>query len=126
MGVIMRSKRGSPSEKLKLGMHEDSHIVSKLKPKIRIVHIFAPEVIKTDTENFRELVQRLTGKPAKEEDTDEKARNGGKEAKVVTKCINGDVRKKEGLWREEINSEGFVDGDIDEFLHSLGDLPLIL
>ncbi|KAI4378471.1 hypothetical protein MLD38_015948 [Melastoma candidum] len=32
------------------------------KPKIRIIHIFAPEIIKTDTANFRDLVQRLTGK----------------------------------------------------------------
>ncbi|XP_072970059.1 VQ motif-containing protein 25-like [Typha angustifolia] len=48
-----------------LAMHRDSHMVSKMKPKIRIVHIFAPEIIKTDVENFRELVQRLTGKPTK-------------------------------------------------------------
>ncbi|XP_019235194.1 PREDICTED: VQ motif-containing protein 17-like [Nicotiana attenuata] len=35
-----------------------------MKPKIRIIHIIAPEIIKTDVENFRELVQRLTGKNA--------------------------------------------------------------
>lgn len=45
-------------------MHRDSHTISKLKPKIRIIHIIAPEIIKTDVENFRELVQRLTGKHA--------------------------------------------------------------
>ncbi|XP_027367838.1 VQ motif-containing protein 25-like [Abrus precatorius] len=49
-----------------LAMHKDSHIVSKSKPKIRIIHIFAPEIIKTDVENFRELVQKLTGKPSGE------------------------------------------------------------
>ncbi|KAK2637161.1 hypothetical protein Ddye_031953 [Dipteronia dyeriana] len=49
-----------------LSMHNNSHLRSKFKPKIRIVHIFAPEIIKTDAENFRELVQRLTGKPAAE------------------------------------------------------------
>lgn len=49
-----------------LGMHKDSHMVSKSKPKIRIIHIFAPEIIKTDVENFRELVQKLTGKPSGE------------------------------------------------------------
>ncbi|MCL7040012.1 hypothetical protein MKW94_006093 [Papaver nudicaule] len=50
----------------RLGMHTDSHVISKftMKPKIRIVHIFAPEIIKTDAANFRELVQRLTGKPS--------------------------------------------------------------
>lgn len=45
-------------------LHEKSHVISKLKPKIRIVHIFAPEIIQTDASNFRELVQRLTGKPS--------------------------------------------------------------
>ncbi|TKY53257.1 VQ motif-containing protein 17 [Spatholobus suberectus] len=49
-----------------LAMHKDSHMVSKTKPKIRIIHIFAPEIIKTDVENFRELVQKLTGKPSGE------------------------------------------------------------
>ncbi|KAK4413030.1 VQ motif-containing protein 25 [Sesamum alatum] len=44
-------------------MHSNSHTISKSKPKIRIIHIFAPEIIKTDAANFRELVQRLTGKP---------------------------------------------------------------
>ncbi|CAL1372390.1 unnamed protein product [Linum trigynum] len=34
-------------------------------PKIRIIHIFAPEIIKTDVANFRELVHRLTGKPTR-------------------------------------------------------------
>ncbi|WOL12365.1 VQ motif-containing protein 25-like [Canna indica] len=34
------------------------------RPKIRVVHVFAPEIIKTDAANFREVVQRLTGKPA--------------------------------------------------------------
>ncbi|XP_042513030.1 VQ motif-containing protein 17-like [Macadamia integrifolia] len=46
-----------------LGMHKGSHLISKFQPKIRIVHIFAPEIIKTDVANFRELVQRLTGMP---------------------------------------------------------------
>ncbi|RDX58707.1 VQ motif-containing protein 17, partial [Mucuna pruriens] len=49
-----------------LAMNKDSHMVSKAKPKIRIIHIFAPEIIKTDAENFRELVQKLTGKPSGE------------------------------------------------------------
>lgn len=48
----------------KLGkMQKGSHTISKEKPKIRIIHIVAPEIIKTDVENFRALVQRLTGKP---------------------------------------------------------------
>uniref|UniRef100_A0A2P2NH05 VQ domain-containing protein n=1 Tax=Rhizophora mucronata TaxID=61149 RepID=A0A2P2NH05_RHIMU len=46
-----------------IAMHRDSQTISKVKPKIRITHIFAPEIIKTDVASFRELVQRLTGKP---------------------------------------------------------------
>lgn len=49
-----------------LDMHKDSHKISKMKPKIRIIHIYAPEIIKTDAENFRELVQKLTGKPSED------------------------------------------------------------
>uniref|UniRef100_A0A6N2K494 VQ domain-containing protein n=1 Tax=Salix viminalis TaxID=40686 RepID=A0A6N2K494_SALVM len=53
-----------PPPPSKLGMHRDSHVISKLvKPKVRIIHIFAPEIIKTDAADFRELVQRLTGQP---------------------------------------------------------------
>ncbi|XP_055815096.1 VQ motif-containing protein 25-like [Solanum dulcamara] len=55
-------------------MHRDSHTISKLKPKIRIIHIIAPEIIKTDVENFRELVQRLTGKNAEREVKGKKAK----------------------------------------------------
>lgn len=47
-------------------------MISKGKPKIRIIHIYAPEIIKTDAENFRELVQRLTGKP------EDEGRGGGR------------------------------------------------
>ncbi|XWS59248.1 hypothetical protein CRYUN_Cryun08bG0105000 [Craigia yunnanensis] len=49
-----------------LSIHKNSQTISKPKPKIRIIHIFAPEIIKTDVANFRELVQRLTGKPSQE------------------------------------------------------------
>ncbi|KAE8038173.1 hypothetical protein FH972_010709 [Carpinus fangiana] len=55
------SKPSSASSEL--SMHKGSQLIPKLKPRIRIVHIYAPEIIKTDAENFRELVQRFTGKP---------------------------------------------------------------
>lgn len=48
----------------RVSMNKNSQVISKIKPKIRIIHIFAPEVIKTDVKNFRSLVQNLTGKPA--------------------------------------------------------------
>ncbi|CAH8390679.1 unnamed protein product [Eruca vesicaria subsp. sativa] len=44
-------------------LNKNSQIVTKIKPKIRIIHIFAPEIINTDVKNFRTLVQSLTGKP---------------------------------------------------------------
>lgn len=59
--MILSSDRSIPSSSSQLAMHKTSH---KFKPKIRIIHIFAPEIIKTDVANFRELVQRLTGKAA--------------------------------------------------------------
>ncbi|CAM0909993.1 unnamed protein product [Alopecurus aequalis] len=34
------------------------------RPAIKIIHIVAPEIIKTDASNFRDLVQRLTGRQA--------------------------------------------------------------
>lgn len=59
-----------------LAMRKRSRTISKAngKPKIRIIHIFAPEIIKTDAENFRELVQRLTGKPSERDGAKGKAR----------------------------------------------------
>ncbi|KAJ0258525.1 VQ motif-containing protein 18 [Hirschfeldia incana] len=57
----------------RVSMNKNSQVISKIKPKIRIIHIFAPEIIKTDVKNFRSLVQSLTGKPtAAEAKTDEK------------------------------------------------------
>ncbi|CAG7903028.1 unnamed protein product, partial [Brassica rapa] len=44
-------------------VNKNSQIITKIKPKIRIIHIFAPEIINTDVKNFRTLVQSLTGKP---------------------------------------------------------------
>ncbi|XWS43238.1 hypothetical protein CRYUN_Cryun16bG0085500 [Craigia yunnanensis] len=55
-----------------LSIRKDSLTISK--PKIRIIHIFAPEIIKTDVANFRELVQRLTGKPSQEKGCKKKPR----------------------------------------------------
>lgn len=69
-------------------MNKDSHTISKLKPKIRIIHIVAPEIIKTDAENFRDLVQRLTGKQAKV--------SRGRSSKSTTRKASSNCSKK--LW----------------------------
>jgi hypothetical protein len=38
------------------------HHKSIIAPRIRVVYLREPEIIKTDPQNFRSLVQRLTGK----------------------------------------------------------------
>ncbi|TMX02540.1 hypothetical protein EJD97_021154 [Solanum chilense] len=81
MKQITTSATTSPSCcKNNYKMNRDSHSISKLKPKIRIIHIIAPEIIKTDVENFRDLVQRLTGKNATRE---VKGKKGKKERKKI-------------------------------------------
>ncbi|XP_010928982.1 VQ motif-containing protein 17 [Elaeis guineensis] len=116
-----------------LGLREDSHMISKMKPKVRIVHIFAPEIIKTDVENFRELVQRLTGKPEE--------RNGGEKKEAAEtmgmrqghgvswhgEMVKGELQEeKRELWKE-VSSGGFLSGfsDVDGFFHGLNDCPLL-
>ncbi|KAL0316881.1 UNVERIFIED_CONTAM: VQ motif-containing protein 25 [Sesamum radiatum] len=51
---------------------KDDYYIQQTEAEIRIIHIFAPEIIKTDAANFRELVQRLTGNPI---NTDESRHN---------------------------------------------------
>ncbi|CAL5029452.1 unnamed protein product [Urochloa decumbens] len=57
--------RGSASSSAATSPHRLSHTIAKAPPrKIRIIHVLAPEIIKTEARHFRELVQRLTGKPS--------------------------------------------------------------
>ncbi|XP_010524466.1 PREDICTED: VQ motif-containing protein 18-like isoform X2 [Tarenaya hassleriana] len=58
-------RKSLQNSRVPISMNKSSH-VTKTKPKIRIIHIFAPEIIKTDVKNFRALVQSLTGKHAVE------------------------------------------------------------
>lgn len=110
--------------KMKVGMHlQGSHTISKLKPKIRIVHIFAPEIIKTDAANFRELVQKLTGKPISKRVVDHDKRViavGGEVVKKKKKKKKKDIDEAgdEMLWKERENEDGFLCGlgDVDGFL----------
>ncbi|WOH14576.1 hypothetical protein DCAR_0934096 [Daucus carota subsp. sativus] len=44
-----------------LSMPKQCHV--RVRPKIRIIHVLEPRIIQTDVSNFREMVQRLTGKP---------------------------------------------------------------
>ncbi|RWW59801.1 hypothetical protein BHE74_00033240 [Ensete ventricosum] len=124
--------------------HDSSHAVKKPKPKpkTRIVHVFPPEIIKTDAANFRELVQRLTGKPVTRASSNRRRKNKdeagcvGLEGEVAPSC------KQVGLWRgmqelgngggatvklEEKDSGGFSweFGEIESFLHELSDVSLL-
>jgi 23S rRNA maturation mini-RNase III len=138
-----------------LGVDKDSQVISKVKPKIRIIHIYAPEIIKTDAANFRELVQRLTGKP--EEYEKGGARSKSKTAPPPSKrsmdlnlkkamimqedekdflsLQNGTSVKKneneeEEIWRRSKSNEkfnGFLDGfsELDGFMEELSTMPLL-
>ncbi|XP_062109760.1 uncharacterized protein LOC133821546 [Humulus lupulus] len=76
-----------------LAIHKDSKTISKVsninntKPKIRIIHIFAPEIIKTDVANFRELVQRLTGKPTEKDKCCKKKNRSNSKPRNIIKNI---------------------------------------
>ncbi|CAK9322894.1 unnamed protein product [Citrullus colocynthis] len=129
-----------------MALHTASHAISKPKPKIRIIHIFAPEIIKTDVANFRELVQRLTGKPTTEEEKilpaeirqeavavafdDRKTEmGGGGGCRRVVKKEDREEEEEEGedeeevlndvvgMWNDVVGFEGFIE--------ELGEFPLL-
>ena len=132
-----------------LSIHKDSQTISK--PKIRIIHIFTPEIIKTDVANFRELVQKLTGKPAQEKGCKKQAINARRdhiqEPRITGFCDNPvaaamakkmelrtgflacletreRVKEEEGMSNNiGVNSGGF--GDLDRFIQELGEFPLL-
>lgn len=51
-----------------------------LAPTIRVIHIFAPKVIKTDVANFRSTVQRLTGRSKKSSERRSRIKSSGTSA----------------------------------------------
>ncbi|KAL3815024.1 hypothetical protein ACJIZ3_016292 [Penstemon smallii] len=130
----------------KLVMHHDSRAIFKVKPKIRIIHIVAPEIITTNVENFRDLVQKLTGKPAERTGSTKKRDNVSSQmtqpkATYASKPPNKNTElssmatlqttqrmKKES---EEIfgaeNSNAFLSflGDVDCFIHDTNEFPLL-
>ncbi|KAK8649321.1 hypothetical protein V6N13_130051 [Hibiscus sabdariffa] len=108
----------------KLPVHKDSQTISKPKPKIRIIHVFAPEIIKTDAANFRELVQTLTGKPPQEK--------GRQRKPIITDqamaAAKKRVKEEEGVWSHV--GENFLSGfgDFDGLIQELGvggEFPLL-
>ncbi|KAK1288516.1 hypothetical protein QJS10_CPB19g00963 [Acorus calamus] len=89
------------------------------KPKIRIIHLFAPEVIKTDAANFRDLVQRLTGKPISGAGT------GGRRKKKTTTKKARTVSEASLPPREAREVCGVEEGPNNGYFNMLGDLNLV-
>ncbi|KZV44972.1 hypothetical protein F511_31061 [Dorcoceras hygrometricum] len=92
-------------------MHKKTPSISKVKPQVRIIHIFAPEIIKINAENFREVVQRLTGKPAE----DDMAKKCNKRIDVGC-CVR--IKEEEEIWSCADSSGGFS-AEIDEFMQEI-------
>jgi VQ motif len=83
-------------------------------PKVRIIHIIAPDIIKTDVSNFRELVQRHTGKPTKP--------IGGASKKRKSQCIDATYtpEKKPKFEEQAIKLEGVEDSKVWFETNNLG------
>ncbi|CAI9757869.1 unnamed protein product [Fraxinus pennsylvanica] len=107
--------------------------ISKVKPKIRIIHIFAPEIIKTDAANFRELVQRLTGKPTDSKKKPKISSNKQMEA-AMTSGFDASARfverikgEEEEIWRGANSGGGFLNGfaefDDGSFMQEINQFP---
>lgn len=58
--------------------------VQQQAPSIRVIHIFAPKVIKTDVANFRSTVQRLTGRSCKKPSSGGTPRRGDRAKTNIT------------------------------------------
>lgn len=94
----------------KLSMNKNSHVI--LKPKIRIIHVFEPKIIETDVANFREMVQKFTGKVS----------DGGSKSKLVSQMLEeagynsrssksgGEVKEKKDLYKSENPINDFLGG----------------
>ncbi|CAE6044454.1 unnamed protein product [Arabidopsis arenosa] len=144
--TTVQKRRSIPT----IAMHKQSRTLTKSKPKIRIIHIFAPEIIKTDVSNFRETVQNLTGKQDHHHDLPHQKglkrnpRSRGsndhydhQQVHHMNKrfCINSEVEdeEEEGMVSMTWNgnggesSGGFLNGlgDFDGFIQELGELPYL-
>ncbi|KAL9237797.1 hypothetical protein vseg_012301 [Gypsophila vaccaria] len=89
-----QSNTKTPSSQT-LGLHSNSHTISKIQPKIRIIHIHAPEIIETNVANFRELVQQLTGKPPPSQN---KGKSRGRSKKTNSRALNHQLVVQDPLY----------------------------
>lgn len=97
--------------KAKLAVHDYSRSISKLKPKIRIIHIVEPEIITTTAEDFQQLVQRLTGKPPVGLERKQSRKQQPKKTEAAVKV------------EDESVFSTFLE-DIDGFFHDMNEFPL--
>ncbi|KAJ4896115.1 VQ motif-containing protein 25 [Raphanus sativus] len=143
--TIFKGRRSSSSA---LAMHKQSYSITKSKPKIRIIHIYAPEIIKTDVANFRELVQSLTGKPENHGVSKTKPRRDHRQVQDMTNmeklrepecyesydqgfCLNSEMEEISMTWNGNNgvgeSSGGFLNGmgDFEGFIQELGEFPYL-
>uniref|UniRef100_A0ACD6AG61 Uncharacterized protein n=1 Tax=Avena sativa TaxID=4498 RepID=A0ACD6AG61_AVESA len=83
------------------------------RPAIKIIHIVAPEIIKTDAANFRDLVQRLTGRQhqepaATDDDDDSKTVTTAAVAPTPPSPVEEKPRKKKRSPAAAATAEDFV------------------
>jgi hypothetical protein len=115
-----------------ISVHRLSHaaIANKAPPrnKIKIVHVLAPEIIKTEARHFRELVQRLTGKPPEDASSysasgscdtasEEGAVASRAEVKDEAETSSGGGGYLRALGAEDGSNESFFQG-LEDFLFS--------
>ncbi|KAK4767519.1 hypothetical protein SAY86_015269 [Trapa natans] len=128
--MAMDDPSGAPSA---LTMHRDSLSISKSKPRVRVVHVIDPEIIKTDVENFRDLVQQLTGKhsgnhqkPLNRTRRPEMLRKGPRMYHNVQK-LPGPTSPELGMWNNAESSGGFLNGfeHLDRYVQEPPEFPLL-
>lgn len=134
---------GTALARPKLFVHDFSRPIFKQKPKIRIIHIVEPEIIKTNVENFQELVQRLTGKPVERKGNmimgkkvlpilcpKSYCSNPGIKTESEAAPVLQDTHKVKKEIEEICDAENQNDllsllEDLDGFLHDMNEFPLL-
>ncbi|XP_028777622.1 VQ motif-containing protein 17-like [Neltuma alba] len=131
------------------GMHKHSQTISKMKPKIRIIHIFAQRSSRPMLTNFRQLVQRLTGKPGGRQNYTKNTKQathipqesihvadpsrgmGGcglhdetvkMELRMDHQSREGLIKKEQDFYNGEISSGEYLRG-LEGFISEFGDFP---
>ncbi|XP_042027294.1 VQ motif-containing protein 18-like [Salvia splendens] len=117
-------------------VHDYSRSISKLKPKIRIIHIVEPEIITTTAEDFQQLVQRLTGKPVERKQSRNKKGNNASSV-LLPHCIKTEEAPVlQGARRMKVEVEEICDAedhilfstfleDIDGLFHDMNESPTL-